>query len=82
MFLFAVDARLEEPCVRLLAAEILMRGIVLTIWSSLMTFPTEVLKCVMCCCRAWCIISDTLVLLYCRALIASLGVANSFLGQQ
>ena len=78
----AEDARLEWPCVRLLAAEILMRGMVLTMWSSLPTLPTAVLKWLTCAYLAWCIISDTFALLCVKALMASRGVANSFLGQQ
>ena len=77
----AEDAKFEWPYVRLLAAEILIRGIVHTMWSSLTTLPTAVLNWVTCCYLAWCIISVTFALLYERAFIASRGVANSFLGQ-
>ena len=61
----------------LLAAEILIRGIAATIWSSLMVLPTDFLNEFKCMFLACIIISVTRVLLISRAFIASTFDENS-----
>lgn len=61
----------------LLAAEILIRGIAATIWSSFMVLPTDFLNEFRCMFLACIIISVTRVLLYSRAFLASFFDENS-----